>query len=210
MAVAAGGTHSMALLADGTVRCWGDNSQGGQIGTNVGLFTASPIAPTGTNITGVTAISARYYGSMVLKSDGTIWGWGDNSNSELGNGTSSSVTNSFPYPTQVTNMNNAVAIAAGLGHSLAVAADGKMWVWGYNEEGELGTGTTGDEYWVPIQLPGLSNMVSVAASWDVSLATDNAGNVFFWGYTGLSNNPLTPVNLGSLPRIKGIAQGYFH
>ena len=220
IAIAAGGYHSLAVLADGTVRCWGDNSQGGQLGIGGGGGISSvPVTPSGTSVTNVIAFAAGTYHSLALRADGTVWAWGLNDGSQLGNGTGSTVycsthgcsgSDAFSSPTQVQNMTNATAIAAGRNQSLAVRSDGSLWVWGWSAQGELGTGVLNDEYPWPIQLTALSNMVSVAGSINNSLAADAQGNVFVWGYDGFSNQPLVPTQIDKLPPIQAVAQGYYH
>jgi alpha-tubulin suppressor-like RCC1 family protein len=220
IAIAAGGYHSLAVLADGTVRCWGDNSQGGQSGAGAsGGIYSLPTPPAGTGVTNAIGVAAGIFHSLVLNGDGTMWAWGLNDGSQLGNGTGSTCycTNhpctgqdSFTSPTRVQNMTNAAAIAAGWNQSLAVGKDGSLWVWGYNPGGELGTGLLNDEYPAPIQLQNLSNMVSVAGSINNSLATDAQGNVYVWGFDGFTNQPLIPTRIDNLPPIKAVAQGSYH
>jgi uncharacterized repeat protein (TIGR01451 family) len=71
---------------------------------------------------------------LALKSDGTVWAWGDNDVGQLGDGT----TTSRMTPTQVGGLAGVTAIAAGDLHSLAVKGDGTVWAWGSNEFGQLG------------------------------------------------------------------------
>src|SRR2546428_1636738 len=93
ISVAAGAGHSLALLANGTVIAWGDNS-----------FQQASV-PLG--VTGVVAIAAGDYHSLALRSDGTVVAWGDNTDGQL------------VVPRDLTN---AIAISAGYFHSLALRA----------------------------------------------------------------------------------------
>lgn len=82
--------------------------------------------------------------SLALKSDGTVWAWGDNGNGQLGDET----TAQRNVPVQVKNLTNAISIAAcerGC-HSLALKSDGTVWAWGDNSKGQLGDGTTRPVY----------------------------------------------------------------
>jgi alpha-tubulin suppressor-like RCC1 family protein len=214
--IAAGGYHSMAVLADGSVRCWGSNTNG-QVGNPAaGVYASVPTQPAGTNVTNVVSVAAGFFHSLALKSDGTMWAWGINDGSQLGNGTGSTYyagtngANAFTSPTQVQNMTNAVAIAAGWDQSMAVKKDGSLWIWGYGPNGELGTGLVGDEHPSPIQLTALSNMVSVAGSAYSSLAADAQGNVFVWGFDWFTNPPVVPTRIDNLPPIQVVAAGYYH
>jgi alpha-tubulin suppressor-like RCC1 family protein len=74
---------------------------------------------------------------MALKTDGTVWAWGWNSNGELGNG---EYTHSNT-PVQVSGLTDVQAITAGAYHSLALKTDGTVWAWGADGVGQLGDGT---------------------------------------------------------------------
>ena len=95
-AIAAGGLHACALLTNGTVQCWGDNSDG-QLGSMTpadagncpGSASPCPATPTPVpGISGVTAVAAGEYHTCVLLTGGTVECWGDNSYGALGNGSS--------------------------------------------------------------------------------------------------------------------------
>lgn len=131
-AVAGGGSHTLALATDGTVWAWGENFQQG-LGTGSAAAQSSVPAPV-TGLSSVIAISAGYRYSLALKSDGTVWAWGDNEFEQLGN----NQVSSSPVPLQVTALPRITVISAGTVHSLALAQDGTVWAWGFNESGELG------------------------------------------------------------------------
>jgi alpha-tubulin suppressor-like RCC1 family protein len=94
-AVAAGGSHCLALCSDGTIAAWGNNAYG-QLGNNTTTNSSVPVAVTtdGTPLAGKTIVRliAGYYHSMVQCSDGTLVSWGDNGYGELGNSTVSSIS----------------------------------------------------------------------------------------------------------------------
>jgi alpha-tubulin suppressor-like RCC1 family protein len=102
----------MALLDDGSVRCWGNND-GGQL--NVPAF------PAGRR---VTQISAGTNHSMALLDDGSVTCWGDNAYGQL-------TVPAFPAGRRVTQ------ISAGGLHSLALLDDGSVRCWGLNRYGQL-------------------------------------------------------------------------
>lgn len=84
MAIAAGGVHSIALKTDGTVWAWGRNLSG-ELGD--GDFYLSRSTPTPVlQLSNVVAIAAGQFHSLALKTDGTVWAWGDNSDGQLGIG----------------------------------------------------------------------------------------------------------------------------
>jgi len=95
----------------------------GELGN--GTTTSSNVPVQVSNLTGVTAIAAGQTHSMALKSDGTVWTWGDNTYGELGNSSNDqSIT-----PVQVTGLTGVTAISAGGGFSLALKSDGTVWSW---------------------------------------------------------------------------------
>ncbi|MCL2786445.1 MAG: hypothetical protein FWD81_04410, partial [Methanomassiliicoccaceae archaeon] len=148
-AISAGNAHSLALKNDGTVWAWGYNYYG-QLGNGVsgtGARESRPvcveIAPD-TPLTGVTAISAGNAHSLALKNDGTVWAWGYNNSSQLGDGTNTD--RNRPVCVEIapdTPLTGVTAISAGGFHSLALTDDCKVWAWGYNDRGQLGDGTDG-------------------------------------------------------------------
>ena len=123
-----------------------------------------------------TMIAAGDTSSYALRSDGTVWAWGDNTFGQLGDGT----TVARAAPIQVAGLGRAVGIAAGFGHVLALKDDGTVWAWGMNGHGQLGDGTTTGRL-VPTLVPGLRGIVSIAAGKEHSVAVDFAGNPYAWG-----------------------------
>jgi alpha-tubulin suppressor-like RCC1 family protein len=133
-AIAAGGTYTCALEADGTARCFGRND-GAQLGDGTTNTTSTPVAVSG--LTGANAISVRTSHSCAVLSDGTAKCWGDNSFGQLGTGT----TTASPTPVPVTGLGTGrvVRIATGDTHTCALFADGVPRCWGKNDKGQLGT-----------------------------------------------------------------------
>lgn len=113
-AVAGGDNHNLALEEDGTVWAWGYNVSG-QLGNGTNT-TKSNTPVQVSNLGGVKALAAGGLHSLALKTDGTVWAWGDNEFGQLGIGTYSPGTNT---PVEVSNLGNASAIAAGGQGSLA-------------------------------------------------------------------------------------------
>ena len=116
----AGGSHSIALHADGTVRAWG-NDGSDQLGVGRSLASDTPITVAGA--TDITAIAAGDSHVLALKSDGTILSWGNNTNGQLGDST----TINRSKPVGVVRLTNVVAIWARGSHSLALVGS-SLWV----------------------------------------------------------------------------------
>jgi uncharacterized repeat protein (TIGR01451 family) len=152
-AVSSGLSHSVALKSDGTVWVWGSNTYG-QLGLGDDFSQhLSPVQVPG--LTGVTAIAAGGYHTLVLKSDGNVWAWGQNSRGELGDGTNAQRRS----PVRV-GLTSVSAIKAGWGHSVAQKEDGTLFTWGMNYSGQLGDGTTDDQTG-PIQMRQLTGGVQI-------------------------------------------------
>jgi alpha-tubulin suppressor-like RCC1 family protein len=127
-------------------------------------------------------VAAHSYFSLALRSDGTVWAWGDNRAGQLGHGTISS--HEVP-PAKVTGLAGVTKISAGDGFGLALLSDGTVRAWGYNRRGQLGNGTTASSP-VPVKVAGLSQVTGISAGYDASMATRTSGisaitSVWTWG-----------------------------
>jgi alpha-tubulin suppressor-like RCC1 family protein len=172
--------------------------------------TASPVATADYWITGTVAAGDIH--TLALKADGTVWGWGGNSQGQLGDNSQTERSS----PVQVSGLTNVVAIAVGSTHSLALKADGTAWAWGNNGTGQLGDGTTTRRL-TPVQVSGLTDVVSVAAGDAFSLALKKDGTVCGWGANsvgqlgdGTQTQRLTPVCSTTLSGVASIAAGGTH
>jgi alpha-tubulin suppressor-like RCC1 family protein len=137
-AVAASWTHSLALKSDGTVWAWGAN-ESGQLGDETTDPRTEPVQVHGLSEVRVIAIAAGDDFSLALDDDGGVWAWGTNGWGQLGIGTTSNYEST---PVKVATTDAIASIAAGQQHSLALATDGSLLVWGRNNHGQLGDGTT--------------------------------------------------------------------
>ncbi|WP_218638945.1 S-layer homology domain-containing protein [Paenibacillus sp. FSL H8-0548] len=202
--ISAGGFHSLALKADGTVVVWGDNSLG------------QTTVPEG--LSDVASIAAGYNHSLALKADGTVVAWGENNHGQTtvpaglsdvasvaaGYGHSLALKsdgtiiawglNDYGQTSIPAGLSNVVAIAGGGYHSLALKSDGTVVAWGYNDFSQSS---------VPI---GLTGVVSIAAGEAHSLAFKSDGTVVGWGLNG---NGQTSVPVG-LTGVTSIAGGGLH
>jgi alpha-tubulin suppressor-like RCC1 family protein len=153
-ALAAGGTHSLALTSDGLF-AWGFNGDG-QLGDGTTTSSATPvrifILVRGRSLGHVTSLFAGCSHSLVLFSGGALFAWGDNTSGQLGDGTSTSsdkpVGVALPAGTRVR------AVSAGCTDSYALTVKGSVLAWGYDEYGELGDGSdTQSSTPVRVELP---------------------------------------------------------
>ncbi len=134
--VAAGGAHTVALKADGSLWAWGSNEYG-QLGDGPSQNRSIPVRiGMGTDWK---AISAGDSHTAALKTDGSLWAWGENYDGRLGDGT----TENKSSPVRIGTGTDWKDIAAGYGHTVALKTDGTLWAWG-SGAGALGDGTTAD------------------------------------------------------------------
>ncbi|GFE58101.1 hypothetical protein AOG1_19810 [Geobacter sp. AOG1] len=217
--VAAGSLHSLALKSNGSVWAWGYGGHG-QLGTNDTGTRATPVAIP-TLASGVAGIVAGELHSVAVKTDGSAWAWGFNSNGQVGD---NSTTNRLA-PTQVSGLGagaGVIAVAAGSYHTLALKDDGSVWAWGSNANGQLGDNSTTQRL-VPVQVYGLgpgAGVIAVAAGGNFSLALKSDGSVWAWGQNTLgqlgdnsNTQRITPVqvtNLGSNSGVIKVAAGSLH
>ncbi len=208
VAIAAGGSHSVALCSDSTVASWGSNSFG-QLGDNTTTDRDVPVAvntASGVSVLfgkTVVAIAAGGSYSMALCSDGTLAAWGCNDYGQLGDNT----TTQRNVPVAVNTASGVsalfgktvVAIAAGDSHSLALCSDGTVAAWGRNTSGPLGDNTT-TQRTAPVAVNKASGVsalfgktvVAIAAGYLHSVALCSDGTVAAWGSAGqLGDNTTT-------------------
>jgi alpha-tubulin suppressor-like RCC1 family protein len=224
-AVAAGALHTCAIDASAALWCWGRGSSG-QLGPGHLLDTAFPIEvalPSGqSEATAVTAGDAHTC-VLVAPSDGLggqILCFGDNTNGELGDGT----TTSRPTPAVVplgsgATAVRAAAVTAGGGHTCAIDLAGRIWCWGSGGRGQLGTGATGDRPTpTEIALPGGALAAGISAGGSHTCAADPAGDLFCWGAndrgqlgTGAAGpDLLAPIQIATPAPIARVAAGGAH
>lgn len=128
----AGGSagHSLAVMSDGTLYAWGNNSHG-QVGDGTTTHRSRPVA-VGSDFVAAAA-GVRF--SVGVKRDGTLWTWGDNEFGALGDGTRTGSA----VPRQVGT--GFVTASARGSFVVALKANGTLWSWGHNNFGQLGDGT---------------------------------------------------------------------
>lgn len=165
VSVAAGGFHNLALKQDGRVVSWGYNGLG-QLGNGTTADSNTPVEVQG--LTDAVAVAVGGAHSLALKQDGTVVAWGYNESGQLGDGTHRIVRY---LPVEVEGLTDAVAIAAGESHSLAVKSDGTVVAWGWNFDGHLGDGTTTNRS-TPVEVQGLTDAVAIAGGFWHSLAIE--------------------------------------
>lgn len=178
VSVAAGENFSLALRSDNVLFAWGDRTYG-QVGDNV-FSSSSPVtAPKALSGTWAAAKAGATH-AVALKTDGTLWCWGNNAAGQLGN--ADALNNNRASPVQeYTQFRDWTAVSAGSSHSAGLRTDGSHWAWGSNEYGTLG-----NPYYPTLNYPVQESFYSpywtqTDAGHDHALGMNTLGDIFVWG-----------------------------
>ncbi len=182
-AISAGSGHSLAVTTTGRLYAWGSNGSG-QLGDGTTIDRDTPVRvklPKGTK---VTLIAAGEGHSLARTSTGRVLAWGDNTDGDLGNGTTTgSLT---PVTVKLPRRAKVRGLFGGCAQSLARTARGHVLAWGDNSTGALGNGTTtNSDIPVRVKLPAHTKVTAVAAGCDHNLALTARGHVLAWGFGAL-------------------------
>ncbi|MCF7731122.1 MAG: cadherin-like beta sandwich domain-containing protein [Akkermansiaceae bacterium] len=218
-AVSEGYLHSLALCSDGTLAAWGYNVYG-QLGNSSAVASSVPVAVDRSGVLAekaVIAIAAGPFHNLALCSDGTVAAWGYNNYGQLGTGdTATSRVPVLVAPTGALAGKQVVAVAAGAYHSFALCDDGTLAAWGFNDDGELGDGSTNTSPTpVAVDTSGAlagKRIASLSTGLYHTLALCSDGTLFTWGYDNhgqLGANSLVsskvPVAIGGFGALAGKA-----
>ncbi len=222
VSIAAGRRFAVASKRDGSVWGWGFNGAG-QLGlgaTSTKECSARQVIdstdPSG-YLSDVNRVSAGDGHVLALKNDGTVWAWGMNWYGQIGDNTTATERTlplqviEDPTTVPINYLTGVVAVSAGASHSLALKADGTVWAWGQNNNGQLGLGSdstnklTAVQVTDPTDLSGfLSNVTTIAAGAGFSLALKNDKTIRAWGTNGYGNLGDNSTEQRSLPvAVKG-------
>jgi alpha-tubulin suppressor-like RCC1 family protein len=173
--ISAGYNYSMALKADGTIWGWGDNYHG-QLGDGTTINKNFP-TQVGTEKNWIAIAAGRGAHTLALKSNGTLWAWGDNYYGQVGDTTTANKN----YPVQVGTDFDWVSISSGATHSLAIKASGTIWAWGDNRYGQLGDQTNVAKNY-PVPMDAATDWALVQAGGYHNVALKLNGSVWTWGW----------------------------
>ena len=212
--ISAGSYHSIAVNSNGDLYSWGWNGQG-QLGngTNTDSNVPLPVRTAGTPMAGKKIVHVSTGGnfykgsSLALSSEGKVYSWGANDQGQLGNGTATDSNLPVLVKTEGTPMagKKIIQTAIGVTHSMALDSEGKVYSWGENVNGLLGTGDA-----IPTLSPVLvetwrtpmegKKIVQISAGGAHSMALDSEGNIYAWGWggegqlgNGENNNSNVPI-----------------
>jgi len=133
----------------------------------------------------VVSVSSGSSHTMAITSDGALWGWGENLEAQLGNGTNRRSN------TPIKIMEDVIAVSAGDAHTMAITSDGVLWGWGRNFFGQIGDGIN-DTHFTPIKI--MEDVIAVSAGTSLTMAITSDGTLWGWGRNG---SPLETSWLGN-------------
>ncbi len=196
--IAAGGAHTCARRASGSVVCWGDATFGelgdgvlthAMCGSGDPIYSDcsfTPVAVTG--LADAVEITAGQGHTCARRASGSVVCWGSNRAGQLGDGGGSTGMPACPLgacsrtPVVVTGIADAVQLAAGGAHTCARRAAGEVVCWGDDVSGELGDAfASGASSNVPVPVPALMDAVEIAAGGPDTCARRASNAVLCWG-----------------------------
>lgn len=164
--ISVGSAHTMAVKTDGSLWGWGWNYDG-RVGN--GTTEENILSPV-LIMNDVVAVSAGDSHTMAIKTDGSLWVWGYNQGGRIGYDSS---VDYLTTPAKIMGDVIAVSASGGGGHSMAIKTDGSLWGWGWNRQGQLGTGTY-ENTAVPIKIMENVTAVETGDSHTIAVKTDGS------------------------------------
>ena len=150
--------------------------------------------------------------SMAFKTDGSLWGWGNNECGQLGDGTDTQRNSPIGMGTET---NWRIAVSGGF-HTVLVRNDGSLWALGYNYYGQLGVGTYEPYgYYTPVKVGTENDWATVGAGYYFTLAIKSDGSLWSWGRgnlgqlgSGATANRNAPAQVGADYDWAAVSGGY--
>jgi len=210
------GDHTLALKTDGTLWSWGGNTWGQLgIGSSGSADQLTPIQ-VGSD-TNWSYVHAGYDRSFALKTNGTLWSWGSNGSTALGQGNSNPVA-VYVTPTQVGADTNWTKLSSGWAFTFALKSNGTLWVTGTNVSYGLGVGSTNTslEYNTFTQVGSATDWVDISCGYEQCVARKTDGSIYTWGYNadgelglGDTTNRASPTQVGTATDWTDISGGFY-
>lgn len=187
------GYNTYVLKQDGSAFYSTGSNSWGKLGNSSGVNNkTSPVQGIGFDFKMIDAGEAH---RVLLKNDGTVWSWGYGYYGELGFGVKA---DSAKEPTQIPFINDVKEVRAGDNITVFLKNDGTVWTMGYNNNGQLGDGSTVTYSVTPVQVQGLNNVVAIDAGQYSVAALKSDGTLWVWGdnlYGALGDGTTTDSNV---------------
>jgi alpha-tubulin suppressor-like RCC1 family protein len=196
--ITAGYYHSLGIKTNGTLWAWGYNANG-RLGINNTTSKTTPTQVYGSNFDWSIVVAGGSH-TVAIKTNGTLWSWGLNTNGQLGvNSTAQKL-----IPTrEFTSASDWLAIEAGNSHTIVLKTNGTLWAWGLNDNGQLGINDTTQRTTPTQEFTSASDWSIINAGYKYSLGIKTNGTLWAWGdnsagQLGLGDTEarLTPSQIG--------------
>jgi alpha-tubulin suppressor-like RCC1 family protein len=194
--VSGGISHTAAIKTDGTLWLWGINSSG-TLGDNTSTRRSSPVQTVAGGNNWKSVVCGGNH-TATIKTDGTLWLWGNTLYGRLGNNSAAAGSISSPVQT-VAGGTNWKLVSAGLYYTAAIKTDNSLWLWGRNNYGELGINALGNRS-SPVQtVSGGTNWKQVSCGGIHTAAIKTNGTLWMWGRNTLAQLGDTTLTNKSSP-----------
>lgn len=188
--VSASSYHTGLIDKNGSLWMWGTYKPIGN-GLSKRAFVPAKV------LDNVVSVSSGSNHTAAIKTDGSLWMWGSNSSGELGNGGIGNIHDSeggIYQDVPVKVMDKVVSVSCGDNYTAAIKTDGSLWMWGANNDmqlGNKGVGNVQDEIYgayqtVPVKV--LDNVVAVSCGSSHAAAIKTDGSMWWWGYLGVMSD----------------------
>jgi alpha-tubulin suppressor-like RCC1 family protein len=213
-----GEDFATAIKTDGTLWTWG-TSASGQLGNGVRVSKGTVSTPVTTFAGGTNwkQVSCGRDYIAAIKTDGTLWTWGDGANGSLGN---AQLSDKSTPVTTFAGGTNWKQVSGGGQHTAAIKTDGTLWTWGTGGNGKLGNGVTTGSISTPVTtFAGGTNWKQVSCGGYHTAAIKTDGTLWTWGSgafgrlgngatTGNISTPVTTFAGGT--NWKQVSGGRYH
>ena len=201
--VATNGSHTVTLKVDGTVWCYGNNTNG-ELGNGTTTYSDEPVQAIFPDGTVIIQVVAGENFSAALDSEGNVWTWGANDYYQLGNSTSRKETK----PIKVEGISNITKIAAGTYSVLAIDENKEVYGWGLNSNGELGIGSYTNKVSTPTKAKYIADVIDIAVGKNHSILLKTTGEVYVTGlniYGQLGNNDTSIKKVDTFTKVENLS-----
>lgn len=192
--ISTGGQHSCGIMADDTMRCWGDGMNG-RLGNAGTAPSATPVTLSGGGTWKSVGLGRDH--TCGIKSDDTAWCWGHGSWGARGDG---STTTTRTTPVIVSGGYTWKMVSGGAGFTCGIQTNDSLWCWGVGPNGQRGDGTTTTSQTTAIAVSGGGTWKKVSAGVGHACAIKSDDTLWCWGLNtdaqlgdGTTTQSLVPV-----------------